>query len=105
MDEDFSKIYESDGIEKIWLQEKLEDENIPYKVVFEEYWTGVKQPEYHVKQCIFVDVRYEKSVMGFIDEYNSIDFSIHEDDALTRDFEDVLESVNSFVLMPTEGMT
>jgi Na+-translocating ferredoxin:NAD+ oxidoreductase RNF subunit RnfB len=46
-----------------------------------------------VKQCIFVDVKYEKSVMGFIDEYNSIDFSIHEDNELLSDLENILPQI------------
>jgi hypothetical protein len=50
MDEDLIKIYESEGIGRVWLQDKLEDENIPYEVVFEDYWKGTKGTEYHVKQ-------------------------------------------------------
>lgn len=93
MNESLIKIFESEGIERIWLQDKLDDENIPYRVDFEEYWTGTKKTEYHVKQCIFLDVRYEKSVKSFIDEYNNIDFSTQEDDELTRDFENELPQI------------
>lgn len=93
MDELLIKVFESEGIEKTWLQEKLEDENIPHNIVLEEYWTGVKSPEYHVKQCIYVDIRHEKPVRDFIEEYNSTDFSIRDDDELYNDFENVLPQI------------
>jgi hypothetical protein len=93
VDENLIIIYESEGIGRVWLQDKLEEENIPYKVDFEQYWTSIKDTKFHAKQYILVDVSYEKPVKGFINEYNNADFSSIEDNALINDFENVLPQI------------
>ena len=65
------KIYEEEGTEKIWLQDALDDNRVPYKIVYDEYWTGTRFPEYHEVTCFFVDKSYVNIAQGLIGEYKN----------------------------------
>ena len=79
MNDNYIKIYEAEGTERVWFQDVLDDNNIPYRIEIEPYWTGIQISVYHERQIFFVDPVYESAVLGFIGEYSEGSFA--EDDS------------------------
>lgn len=64
-------LFEASAKEKLWLEEILDDNSIPYKTEIVPYWVGVQYAKYHEKKCIYVDKIYEQTVLAYIAEYNN----------------------------------
>lgn len=65
------KVFEYPGTEKIWLNDVLDDNNIPYKSEVKPTWEGwIKAPNYQEITYIFVPEEYKKQVEKFIEEYS-----------------------------------
>lgn len=84
MNEDWIRIYEfydcdsSKLGEKIWLNDVLEDNNIPYSNEVVSYWTGIKIPQYHEKLCVYIQEEYKKQVLEYINEYDDPDNIVND---------------------------
>jgi hypothetical protein len=76
---DLVKVFEEEGTERVWLQDVLDDNRIPYEIAYGEYWTGTKLPKYHKKICILVQESYKNIVNSFLDEYNNPESIDHDE--------------------------
>ena len=120
MKENYIKVYEyqleykwNDELEKertnkkVWIQEILEENNIPYKEKVERYYI-FDQPRYISSSMlvsnnrevmgIYVPIQFEAKVKGYIDEYNNTDNLIMQEipELVDIEFEKEEKNVNEF---------
>ena len=81
MNDKYINIYECPVPEKqtkMFLEEILEENNIPFETKIESYWLGKRLPEYKEKLVIYIPVEFKQQVQGYIDEINNLQNIITE---------------------------
>ena len=89
MNDKWIKIYESYEYKdselntKVWLNNVLEDNKIPYKNEIEDYWAGTpKMPKYLEKLIFYVPLEFKEQVENYIREYTNSENTITDEPEL-----------------------
>lgn len=87
MKNEWIKVYEYSNTKtssKIWLEDLLESNNIPFRNEVKSYWEGnVKSPSYKEKILIYIPIDFKSQVEKYIEEYND------ENNILSKDIEEL----------------